>query len=94
MAVAVEINEADEGSFVERNSLPRGDFVKRIVDVRQMIRGDVANEGARDFVVAHAAMQPAEKDDELHADGKGRGGQSVPVCGHELIGVNRVKQWR
>jgi hypothetical protein len=60
-AVAVEVNEADERRFVERNSLPRGDFVKRVVNVRQVIGGDVANEGARDFIVAHAAMQPAEK---------------------------------
>jgi len=34
-----------------------------------MIRGDVADEGADDFVVTHAAMQPAEKQHELHAGG-------------------------
>jgi hypothetical protein len=34
-----------------------------------MIGGDVAHEGARDFFVAHAAVQPAEEDDELYEDG-------------------------
>src|SRR5260370_37448311 len=33
-----------------------------------MIGGDVAHEGAGDFVVAHAAVQPAQEDDELHRD--------------------------
>src|SRR6266852_8494027 len=64
----IEIDELDHRGFVERNSLLRGDFLQRVVDVRQMIGGDVAHEGAGDFVVAHAAMQPAQEDDELHRD--------------------------
>jgi len=31
-----------------------------------MIGGDVAHEGAGDFVIAHAAMQPAEKQNTLN----------------------------
>lgn len=81
MGVAVQVDETHEGRFVEPDSLPRGDFVERVVDVRQMIGGDVVDEGTRDFVVAHAAMQPAQKQDELHADGKGRGENGVPVHG-------------
>ena len=80
--MAVEVDEADEGRFVEGNSLPRGDFVQRIVNVRQVIRGDVADESTSDFVIAHAAMQPSEKQHELHADGKERGKHGVPVSGH------------
>jgi len=34
-----------------------------------MISGDVAHEGAGDFFVAHAAMEPAQEDDELHDTG-------------------------
>jgi len=59
--VTVQVHKADEGRIVEFNSLLGGDFLQRIVDVRQMISGDVAHEGARDFVVAHAAMQPAQE---------------------------------
>src|SRR5260370_35496877 len=47
------------GRFVELNSLLCGDFLQRVVDVRQMIGGDVAHDGAGEFVVAHAAVQPA-----------------------------------
>jgi hypothetical protein len=82
VAVAVQVDEAHQGRFVERNSLSRGDFVQRVIDVRQMICGDVADEGSHDFVVAHAAVQPTQKKDELHADGKDRGEDAVPVCGH------------
>jgi hypothetical protein len=63
------VDELDQGRFVEVNSLLRGDFLQRVVDVRQVIGGDVAHEGAGDFVVAHAAVQPAQEDDELHRDG-------------------------
>jgi hypothetical protein len=41
-------------------------LLQRVVDVRQMIGGDVAHEGAGDFVVAHPTMQPAQEYDELH----------------------------
>src|SRR5713226_3423934 len=80
LAAGVEIDELDERRFVELNSLLRGDFQQRGVDVRQMIGGDVAHEGAGDFVVAHAAVHPAQEDYELHRDGNkccepaGRGG--------------------
>lgn len=66
--MAIEVDEADEGRFVEGNSLPRSDFVQRVVNVRQMICGDVADEGAHDFVIAHAAMHPAKEENELRAD--------------------------
>ena len=61
MAVAVQIDEADQGRLVESNSLPRGDFVQRVINVRQMVRGNVADESAHNFVITHTAMQPAEK---------------------------------
>jgi len=37
-------------------------FLQRVVDVRQVISGNVAHEGAGDFFVAHAAMQPAQEE--------------------------------
>lgn len=84
--VAVEVDEADEGRFVEGNSLPGGDFVQRVVNVRQMVCGDIVDEGARDFVVAHAAMEPTEEEHELHAYGKDRSENAVPVSGHGVLG--------
>jgi hypothetical protein len=82
LAMAVEVHEADQGRFVEGNSLPRGDFVQRVVNVRQMVGGDVADEGAHDFVVTHAAMRPAKKQNELRADRKDGCENAVPVGSH------------
>src|SRR5947208_4344576 len=80
MAVAVQIDEADQGRLVESNSLPCGDFVQRVINVRQMVRGNVADERADDFVITHTAMQPAEKQNKLCADGKDSSENAVPVC--------------
>ena len=67
------MDEADARRKFEGNAVVRGDFVQRFVNVGEMIFGDVADELAIDFVVAHAAMEPAEEDGELHAGG-GKGG--------------------
>lgn len=61
MRMAVQIDEAEEGRIFEGNSLLCRDLAQRGINVRQMIRGDVADEGANDFVIAHAAMEPAEE---------------------------------
>jgi hypothetical protein len=56
-----------------------------------MIRGDVAHKGAGDFVIAHAAMQPAEKQYKLHAGGKESRQDAVPVGEHGIpFGVRRL----
>src|SRR5690348_9053088 len=86
----VEVDELDEGSFVQFDSLLGGDFLQRAVDVGEMVGGDVADEGAGDFVVAHAAVQPAEKENELDGDGR-RGGEPGEVV-HEHGRSNEVKR--
>src|SRR5574337_355327 len=50
-AGAVHVNEAHAGRQVERNPVMRGNAVQGIVDVRQMVHGDIADKGAVDFVV-------------------------------------------
>src|SRR6267143_7207064 len=84
VAVAVQVHKSNEGRFVEFNSLLGGDFLQRVVDVRQMIRGDIANKGAGDFVIAHAAVQPAEEQDKLHASAKDGRQNAVPMGGHGI----------
>jgi len=49
-----------------------------------MVRSNVANESADNFVIAHAAMQPAEKEHELHASGNDGGQDGVPMGGHGI----------
>src|SRR5579859_2449563 len=81
-AMSLKFDEAHQGRFLRLNSLLSCNRVQRGIDMRQMVGGDVAHEGAHDFVVAHAAMQPAQEEDELHADGNERGQDSGPVEGH------------
>ena len=65
MAAGAEIDEVDDGEFVERNSLLGADGLQGVVDVRQVVERDVADAGVDDFVFAHAAMEPAEEEREL-----------------------------
>jgi hypothetical protein len=58
------------------------DLSQRVVEVREMIQGHVANEGAADFVVAGAAMKPANEHGELRERGKG---DNDPVRVHEGV---------
>ena len=75
MAVgAVEVDEVDGGRGMDGNSLLLTDDLERAVDVREMHEREIANEGAIDFVVTHAAVQPAEEEYELCAGG-GYGGE-------------------
>lgn len=83
--MAVQIHKTHHGSFRQVNSLPLGDFVQGLIDVRQMDCRDVANERADDFVITHPAMQPAEEQDELHARGKYRGQNGKPGCGYGVL---------
>ena len=80
--VALEFDEAHEGRLAGLNSLLPRNGVQRRIDVRQMICGDVAHKRAHDFVIAHAAVQPAQEQNELHADGNERGQNGEPVDGH------------
>lgn len=73
---SIEVEELDQGRLTEVNSLLLGDLAQRGVDVRQMVERDVADERAIDFVVAHAPVQPAEEQRELHEDGN---------CGEEDV---------
>ena len=80
--VTLEFDEAHERRLARLNSLLPRNGVQRRIDVRQMICGDVAHKRAHDFVIAHAAMKPAQEKYELHADGNKRGQNGGPVDGH------------
>jgi hypothetical protein len=47
-----------------------GDLAQGVVEVREVIDGHIADEGAANFVVACAAMQPAQEDAELNDRGE------------------------
>src|SRR5271156_136763 len=69
LPASVEIHPADRRSRSVLNSLLVADSRKQVVDVRQMAGGHIFDEDAHDFVVAHAPVNPAQEQDELHEGG-------------------------
>ena len=49
----------------------RGNAAQRVIDMREMIDGHVADEGAFDGGVAQTPMQPAKENTELRDERKG-----------------------
>ena len=67
--MAVQLEELDGRGLLQLDAVVSGELTERVVNVRKVIEGHVANEGAANFVVAGAAVQPAEKDEKLKARG-------------------------
>ena len=87
--MATEIDEVDDGEFVERDSLLGADGLQRVVDVRQMVERDVTDAGVDDFIFAHAAMEPAEEEGELDDYRQERGEEA----GEGWLGEGEVVEW-
>jgi hypothetical protein len=88
--VSLEFDEAHERRFMRLNSLLPSNGVQSRINVREMVCGDVTHKRAHNFVVAHAAVQPAQEEHELHADGNEGGQNGGPVDGH--VGALEVKE--
>jgi hypothetical protein len=87
--IAAEVDEMDDREFVERNSLLGSDGLQRIVDVRQVVKGDVAHAGVHNFVFAHPAMQPAEEERELDGDRQ----QCCQQAGESWLRECEIVEW-
>jgi len=68
--LAVQLEELDVRGFVELDAEVAGDLAQGVVKVREVIDGHVANEGAANFVVASAAVEPTKKEEQLEERGK------------------------
>jgi hypothetical protein len=64
--VAVQLEKLHVGRIFEFQAESIGDLPQRVVQVRKMIGGHVTHEGAAHFIVAHAAVQPSKKKEQLH----------------------------
>jgi len=62
-----EVAEAHRGSFLQVSSLPTTDFSQCRVNVRQVRYRQVPHERARNLIRAHAPVQPAQEQNELHS---------------------------
>jgi hypothetical protein len=80
--VAVQLEELDGGRVSELDAELAGDLTQGVVEVREVIDGHVANEGAANFVVAGAAVQPAKKEEQLEARGEA---DDDPVGIHKCV---------
>jgi len=63
-----------------------GDVAQRIIKMRQMTAGEIANERALNFVVTNAAMQPPQEECELHERGNK---YCDPKSCHSFSGLGR-----
>jgi hypothetical protein len=67
----IQLEEANRRRLIDLDAMMRGDAPQRVIDMRQMIDGDVADEGAFDGGIAQTPMQPAEENTELREQRKG-----------------------
>jgi hypothetical protein len=81
--VAIQFEELDGRRILELDAELTGDLAQGVVEVREVVDGHVANEGAANFVVAGAAVQPAKKEVQLEARGKAN---DDPVGIHRGVG--------
>jgi hypothetical protein len=81
--LSVELDETHHGWLGRVNPLLPRNGVQSGINVWKVICGDVADKRAYNLIVAHAAVQPAQEKDELHADGNERSQDCGPVDGHE-----------
>ena len=80
--MTVQVKELNRWRLLQLQPEVTGDLSQGVVEVRKMIQGHVADEGAADFVVAGAPMKPANEHGELCERGKG---DNDPVRVHEGV---------
>jgi hypothetical protein len=68
--LAVQLEELHGRRFLELDAEVAGDLAQGVIKVREVIDGHIANEGAANFVVSRAAVQPAKKEQQLKARGE------------------------
>ena len=67
---AVQFQEVDRRGLAELDAEVAGDLAQGVVEVGEVVDGHVANEGAANFVIARASVQPAEEEKHLQERGE------------------------
>jgi len=65
-----QVNPADGWQRRVLNSLPLAEFLKALVNVRQMVRCHVVNECGRDLVIADAPVEPTQENRKVRDRGE------------------------
>jgi len=63
--MAIEFEELDGRRVLELDAELASDLAQRVIEVREVIDGHVADEGDANFVVAGAPVQPAKEEKQL-----------------------------
>lgn len=79
IVLAIQLEEADRRWILDFETVMRGNQPQRVIDMRQMIDGHVADEGALDIRIAQASMQPTQENAKL---GEQREGHDQPIRIH------------
>src|SRR5258706_5192957 len=82
--MTVQFHELHGGRFFKLHAQMAGDLPQGVVKMGKVVEGHVSYKCAANFVVARAAMQPAEKHDKL--DERGETGDD-PVGIHGSVGA-------
>jgi hypothetical protein len=68
--LAVQFHEMQGGRFLNLNTQVAGDLPQGVIKVWKVVECHIAYECGANFIVARAAMQPPEKDEELDERGE------------------------
>lgn len=77
---AIQLEETDRRWLIDLHAVMSGDEPQRVIDVRQMIDGHVADETAFDGGITQTPMQPAKENAQLRNE---REGADQPIRVHE-----------
>jgi hypothetical protein len=67
----IQFQKLNGWRLLELDAEMAGDLAQSVIEMRKMIQGHIANEGAANLVVARAAVQPANEKEQLEARRKG-----------------------
>jgi hypothetical protein len=78
--LAIQFQEVDGRGFLKLDAEVAGDLAQGVIEVGEMIDGHVSHEGAANFIIAGAAVQPAKKEKHLEARRE---------ADHDPVGIHR-----
>src|SRR6185437_14973067 len=92
VGAVVQVKPVDGRERIALDSLLVAQHFEELVNVREMVRGDVVNEGAGEFFAANVAIEPAQEKYELD---DGREAECPPsgILEDDVHGVGRG-EWR
>jgi hypothetical protein len=80
LLLPIQIEETDRRRLIDFDAMVRGNASQGVIDMRQMIDGYIADEGAFDGGIAQTPVQPTQENTELREQRKDN---DHPIWVHE-----------